>query len=1319
MRDIEDLHFLKGEGEMHQLTREKDWSKSIVGSPHEWPQSLRTTLGIILNSKFPMFLWWGPELICFYNDAYRPSLGHNGKHPGILGMPARQAWEEIWDVIFPLISQVLIGGEAIWREDQLIPIYRNGNLEDVYWTFSYSPVHDENNAVAGVLVTCNETTEKVYALRRAEDSNLRFQNHILQAPVAMCIFRGPNFVVEIANNRMLELWGKSEEEVLHRPIFEGLPEAKGQGLEKLLENVYNTGQRFEARERPVNLPRNGKIETVYLNFIYEARSETDGSITGIVAVASDVSDMVKARDDLERSEQRIRDLVENAPFPMGVYVGKDLRIELANQSMLKTWGKGNDVFGKTYREILPELDPLVFENADKVFETGVPFYSENARIDLLVEGELQTFYFNYNFIPLFDEEGHVYGIMNTGADVTDLITTKNQIAESEARFRNLAESSDILIATGDEKGNATYFNHAWVKLTGRPTGDLLTFGWADLVHPDDREEFLAIYLRAFETQSKWSGEFRMLSKDGGYSLLYAKGSPRYDKNGVFKGYVGSCVDITEQKKAEEALKKSEQRFRNLIMLSPVGIALFKGQEHRIEMVNEVMLRRWNKSERDLLGQNLVHAFPELKTDKFIKSLDRTYKDKKPIREFDSTIEVMESGELRTYYFDFEYTPLLDSNGEIDSIIATTIDVTEKVLARKKIEESEQRFRHVADSAPAMIWMSDEDKGCIFFNKAWLEFTGKSMQQELGEGWADGIHPEDYHNAFRIYSDAFDRREEFYMEYRLKRHDGAYRWISDTGKPRFTASDEFEGFIGACLDIHDQITYQKKLEEDEARLNIVIEASELGTWELNLVTKEVKYSDRYLEIIGYSPPVDLTHEQIVRHLHPDDLHIREKAFQKAFETGILHYASRIIWNDGSIHWIEGKGKVFFNDQGVPEKMLGTVQDITEQKNSQRILYESEQKFRLLADSMPQHIWTADTNGHLNYFNQSVFTYSGLSLKQIMKDGWLQIVHPDDREENIRRWNEAVQNGHHFLFEHRFRKHTGEYRWQLSRAIPQRDANGKIQMWVGTSTDIQDQKEFVNELEKLVEERTAELKDKNRELENMNKELQSFAYISSHDLQEPLRKIQTFSSRIMEKEHSNLSENGKDNFRRMQAAAKRMQTLIEDLLAYSRSSNSEHTFEVTPLQKIVSEVLDDMREELQQYNARVEVDVDCSLRVIPFQFRQLLNNLIGNSLKFSKAEESPLIVVQSTIAPSSKFNISRLEKDKDYCLMKVSDNGIGFDPNYDEKIFGLFQRLHGKSEYAGTGIGLAIVKKIVENHGGIISAKGEPGMGATFDIYLPVA
>ncbi|MEP7238529.1 MAG: PAS domain-containing protein, partial [Ferruginibacter sp.] len=167
----EKYQFLAGGGEMGNLIRTKDWSASFVGTPDGWPQSLRTTLSIILNSKFPMFLFWGPHLVCFYNDAYRPSLGNEGKHPHILGSRAEDYWQEIWPVIKPLIDQVLAGGEATWSEDQLIPIYRNGKMEDVYWTFSYSPVNDESGKPAGVFVTCNETTDKVNTLRSLQESN--------------------------------------------------------------------------------------------------------------------------------------------------------------------------------------------------------------------------------------------------------------------------------------------------------------------------------------------------------------------------------------------------------------------------------------------------------------------------------------------------------------------------------------------------------------------------------------------------------------------------------------------------------------------------------------------------------------------------------------------------------------------------------------------------------------------------------------------------------------------------------------------------------------------------------------------------------------------------------------------------------------------------------------------------------------------------------------------------------------------------------------------------------------------------------------------
>jgi signal transduction histidine kinase len=261
-------------------------------------------------------------------------------------------------------------------------------------------------------------------------------------------------------------------------------------------------------------------------------------------------------------------------------------------------------------------------------------------------------------------------------------------------------------------------------------------------------------------------------------------------------------------------------------------------------------------------------------------------------------------------------------------------------------------------------------------------------------------------------------------------------------------------------------------------------------------------------------------------------------------------------------------------------------------------------------------------------------------------------------------------------------------------------------------------FIATLEKKVDERTSELQHSNDKLEKMNKELQSFAYISSHDLQEPLRKIQTFAMVIIEQESQNLSDKGKDYFLRMQNAAARMQTLINDLLAYSRTSNVINKFEVTDLNEIIGEVLADLQEEITEKEATIRIPAMCHAEVIPSQFRQLLYNLVSNSLKFSAPERPPVVTIKSIEDYGKNFNHKQLKDDKLYCHISVTDNGIGFDQQYDERIFQLFQRLQDRSVYKGTGIGLAIVKKIVDNHNGFIDAEGTLGKGSSFNIYIPV-
>lgn len=274
------------------------------------------------------------------------------------------------------------------------------------------------------------------------------------------------------------------------------------------------------------------------------------------------------------------------------------------------------------------------------------------------------------------------------------------------------------------------------------------------------------------------------------------------------------------------------------------------------------------------------------------------------------------------------------------------------------------------------------------------------------------------------------------------------------------------------------------------------------------------------------------------------------------------------------------------------------------------------------------------------------------------------------------------------------------------------------------EIRERKTEKLKLEKAVNQRTQELKEANAELEekntdllNVNKELEAFAYVSSHDLQEPLRKLQMFAGIILENEQENLSEKGKGYFSLMQQSAGRMQRLIQDLLAFSRVSVAERQFVATDLSLLIEEVKADFKEAITQQKAQIVVQDVCEVYVVPFQFRQLLHNMISNALKFAAPERAPIITIDCHTAMSEALEVEGLSPLTSYCHISISDNGIGFEQHFSNKIFEVFQKLHGREEYAGTGIGLAIVKKIIDNHHGLVNATSELNKGTTFNIYIP--
>ncbi|GGD83352.1 chemotaxis protein CheB [Planktosalinus lacus] len=274
------------------------------------------------------------------------------------------------------------------------------------------------------------------------------------------------------------------------------------------------------------------------------------------------------------------------------------------------------------------------------------------------------------------------------------------------------------------------------------------------------------------------------------------------------------------------------------------------------------------------------------------------------------------------------------------------------------------------------------------------------------------------------------------------------------------------------------------------------------------------------------------------------------------------------------------------------------------------------------------------------------------------------------------------------------------------------------------EIRDRKAEKIKLERAVKNRTQELKEanesldsRNKELLNLNKELEAFTYVSSHDLQAPLRKLQTFTGIILEREEHKLSEKGKKYFQLMLKETERMRQLIQDLLVFSGISAGERKFENTDLNEIIDAVKEDLKELIEEKNAVIEIKEMCDVHIIRFQFQQLMFNLISNSLKYSKPNKPPHITISSRKVEYEKLKIKELPPQKEYCEIKISDNGIGFEQKFSNKIFEVLQKLHGKEEFDGTGLGLAIVKKIVENHNGVVTATGKLNKGATFTIYLP--
>lgn len=421
---------------------------------------------------------------------------------------------------------------------------------------------------------------------------------------------------------------------------------------------------------------------------------------------------------------------------------------------------------------------------------------------------------------------------------------------------------------------------------------------------------------------------------------------------------------------------------------------------------------------------------------------------------------------------------------------------------------------------------------------------------------------------------------------------------------------------------------------------------------------------------------------------------------------------------------GEKIMLLNAQRIIQKMhrqqliLLAIEDITRHRHAQKLQEERELWFHNMADNAPVMIWVARQDKRRTFFNKTWLHYSGKHIEQAMGYGWEAELHPEDRAIYLEQYDKNFDARIPFEIEYRMRRHDGEYRWILDIAKPTFNPTGEFSGYIGSCTEIHDKKLIHEELERRVQARTYDLQNSNKDLDRSNSELQQFAYVASHDLQEPLRKIMTFTDRL-QRFKKVLPEAGINYVDKIAESCDRMTSLIDELLNFSRITHVATVFEKTDLKGVLKQVLADLETGIQDKNAVIHFGNLPVIEAIPVLMKQLFFNLISNALKFSKEGVRPVITVSSAMLVENDINeFNNLDKSLTYVKIAVEDNGIGFNPDFSEQIFVIFQRLNYRENYPGTGIGLALCRKIVNNHNGEIFAVSKEGTGACFNIIIPV-
>lgn len=757
--------------------------------------------------------------------------------------------------------------------------------------------------------------------------------------------------------------------------------------------------------------------------------------------------------------------------------------------------------------------------------------------------------------------------------------------------------------------------------------------------------------------------------------------------------------------SEEALERQRLLLKTIIDAVPAMVAYVDTQERFL--VHNRQYEKWlgvsynqvhGKTLREVTGED-VYAAHEGALRQAFRGGNTRFEQKMEGGDQARTIVV-------TYHPDF------DAQHAVCGIVIHAYDITESRQMETAVTRSENRYRTLVSATAAIVWTTDS-QGRLTEATGWQAFTGQALQEYVGHGWLSAVHPADRQEVARLWDQACRERSTFDSSYRMRRFDGVYRYIQSRGAAVTDSRGTVQEWIGTITDIHDRVEAQHALALKESELKLIVDAMPALVAYVHRDGTFGRANQAYNKWFGLDPEKmrdRLVSEVVGQEVYTADL----SRIDRVLSGHVVHFEEEMAYRFGPPRWISGTYVPHVSEDRHVLGYVALVIDITERKRSERALAEALSRYRFLADAMPQVVWTAGPDGEIEYVNNRWPEITGLSEKDLLQpDGWLTALHPDDRKGAAENWSQAVRSGQPLELSLRMKTvMDGTYRWHLMRALPRCDADGQVEQWVGTATDIDAQRRAYADLaeaRELLGDHARHLEDQVRRrtasLQESNAELEAFSYSVSHDLRTPLRFVRGFTEAIIEENGATLPEQTQDYLKRILSAALRMDTIINDLLAYSRLSRAEMKIVEQPLERIVNEVITLQHTQIQQAGAKVVVESPLPLiRADRTGLFQALSNLVSNALKFTAKDRPPLIRIRAETASGST-------------RVWVEDNGIGIDPKHHEKIFKLFERLHGTSEFPGTGIGLSLVKKAALRMGGSCGVLSEEGKGSRFWIDLP--